>query len=413
MEFAAHTDSLMKPFLNSFGKCTKTKLNTNDNKNYKNILISLYQDIYDANETIFAEGCFKHQVINLNEKNEKNEKRVPELTNSRYFPSHIQNYIKENETKQLVFSCGNVGGREITIIFTLFVHQEAFANKYIEHAKMMYIWLTICAKYASAHCTNTLTIFVYPTPFAKILPGSPTTTMGPEHVNTAFTFACAPQGQLLIYREEEWFKVFIHETFHSYGLDFAQSDTSDVKKSLFSLFPIKSDFDVYEAYTETWARLINCAFCSFNALPPKNRGDKQSFITNFNFCIELERMFAMYQCVKVLGFMGLQYQDLHSNKRTALYKENTHVFAYYVITAVFLNDYQGFILWCRKNNTALLKFDLTPANFKAFTDYIAQVYNCISLQSGIVAMGQLHRHVNKGKNKTLIETTRMSIIHTI
>ena len=69
MEFASHTDSLMKPFLNSFGKCTKTKLNTNDNKTYKNILISLYQDIYDANETIFAEGCFKHQVINLNEKN--------------------------------------------------------------------------------------------------------------------------------------------------------------------------------------------------------------------------------------------------------------------------------------------------------------------------------------------------------
>jgi len=418
MDFASNLDSLMKPFIKAFGKCEKTKLSKSDHKSFETLLISLHKDIYTSNETILKDGCMTSSVINI-QTDFKSVKRPDDYSKSRYFPMVIQKYIKENELYQLNFSCGNVGGREINIHFTLFSEDDLskLAN-YVENVRLMYVWLNICAKYASTECSSVLDIYIFPTPFTKNLPGSTATVLGPEHVNTAFTAACAPHGQLIIFREEEWFKVFFHETFHAYGLDFARSDISDFKKTIKSLFPINSDFDLYEAYTETWARIINCAFSSFNALENDKKRDKKAFLVNFNFCIGIERLFALYQCTKVLSFMGLHYNDIHDQKsnylREKLYKENTHVFAYYIMTAIFLNDYEGFMLWCKKNNKVWIKFDLTPENFASFAEYIESIYKCISLIEGIDYMGKMNQQVNRNKgdvkNEILTKTTRMSII---
>ena len=406
MNFNAQTDTLMKPFLTSFGQCEKPPLSKLDAKTYQAVLISLYNEIYAANATIFKDGCFQSQVIE-----EKRDFRLPEGKDSRYFPVHIQKYIDANEQSQLIFSCGNVGQREIQIIFTFF---SDIGNKdyYTEYVRLMYIWLHICGQYADKACTETLKVFLYPTPFMKNLPTSTGATIGPEHINTAFTMACAKNGQIIIFREEEWFKVFIHETFHSYGLDFATQEYSGLKNVLREIFPINSDFDIYEAYTETWARIINCVFSSFNALPEKNKRDQKGFLSNLQFCLEMERMFALYQCNKVLGFMGLRYKDIVSGGHLRnLYKENTHVFAYYVMTAIFLNDQEGFLLWCHKNNTRLFKFQVSPSNFTAFAEYIGVNYKCISLLNGLGQMGALNQKVNKTKNKALQTTTRMSLIN--
>jgi hypothetical protein len=406
MNFNAQTDTLMKPFLRHFGQCEKPPLDKEAKQKYQTVLISLYKDIYAANETIFKDGCFQSQVIKA-----KGDFLKPEGKDSRYFPAPIQKYIAANEQYQLVFSCGNVGQRVIQIIFTFFSEADlAKKEYYTQYVRLMYIWLHICGKYATKECTETLKVFLYPTPFTKNLPTNPATIIGPEHINTAFTMACAKNGQIIIFREEEWFKVFLHETFHSYGLDFATQEYSGLKNILREIFPINSDFDIYEAYTETWARIINCVFSSFNAL--QNKKDQKGFLSNLHFCLEMERMFALYQCNKVLGFMGLRYEDLYTpGYLRKLYKENTHVFAYYVMTGIFLNDHAGFLLWCHQNNTNLLKFQASPAIFTSFGAYIRENYKCISLLNGMGLMGALNTKVNKTKNKALQTTTRMSVIH--
>ena len=406
MNFNAQTDTLMKPFLRHFGQCEKPPLMKEAKQKYQAVLISLYKDIYAANETIFKDGCFQSQVIKT-----KGDFLKPEGKDSRYFPAPIQKYIAANEQYQLVFSCGNVGQRVIQIIFTFFSEADlAKKDYYTQYVRLMYIWLHICGKYATKECTQTLKVFLYPTPFTKNLPTNPATIIGPEHINTAFTMACAKNGQIIIFREEEWFKVFLHETFHSYGLDFATQEYSGLKNILREIFPINSDFDIYEAYTETWARIINCVFSSFNAL--QNKKDQKGFLSNIQFCLEMERMFALYQCNKVLGFMGLRYSDLYTpGHLRKLYKENTHVFAYYVMTGIFLNDHEGFLLWCHANNTNLLKFQASPAIFTSFGNYIRENYKCISLLNSMGQMGALNTKVNKTKNKVLQTTTRMSLIN--
>jgi hypothetical protein len=145
MNFAAPVDTLMKPFLNRFGTCDKPlPLSKEDQKLYQSILISLYLDIYAANETIFKAGCFQSQVLKA-----KADFKQPEGKDSRYFPAHIQKYVSAEERCQLIFTCGNVCQREITIIFTLFnevqLKQIAF---YTEYVRMMYM----CAFSMHSHC---------------------------------------------------------------------------------------------------------------------------------------------------------------------------------------------------------------------------------------------------------------------
>ena len=407
MNFSSKMDELMIPFIKSFDKCKSKDL---QNKTINPILISLYKDIYEANNNIFNDGCLKSTIVPTH------SIKKPTIYDSRYFPEHIKTYIDDNEEYKLSFNCGNVGGREIKIYISSFKkdNEREMIEYYTKQVRSMYIWLYICNKYAKKHCAQSLTIYIFPSPFTKILPENTTTILGPEHVNTAFTYACVKDGQLIIFRQEEWFKVFIHETFHAYGLDFAMNPDKHLNNLLVDIFPINSEYDIYESYTETWARIINCAFFSFNSLHTKN--NQQEFISNMNFCLNMERMFSLYQCNKILGFMGLTYNDLHEKNnqsnylRTKLYRENTHVFAYYVMTCIFINNYQGFMLWCNNNNENLIQYNNTPENFKSFAEYIKTEYKCISLQDGFKSMVTLNEELNSSKNKKLKKTTRMSII---
>jgi hypothetical protein len=73
------------------------------------------------------------------------------------------------------------------------------------------------------------------------------------------------------------------------------------------------------------------------------------------------------------------------------------------------------MIWCKNNNERLLKFNPTPNNFEEFMNYIEEKYNCISLLSNITEMKKISKTINQTKqnNKDIIDTTRMSIIHTI
>ena len=389
----------------------------------------IYNDIYKAYRESIKHSCLKGVLKKITQ---TEPAKQPDIYSSKFFPTYIKKFISENETYQLTYTCA-INGRSINIHFTLFSEEELLKldDKYLTNIKMIYIWLKICASYSAKSCAKTLDIYIYQTPFLKELPDKVTTTLGVEHVNTAFTMSCSPEGEIVIFRNEEWFKVLIHETFHAYGLDSGANNKNQLLKTLSQLFPIDSDHDISEAYAETWARIMNTALCSFNAL--ENKKDLSTFMDYMNFNLQLERLFSLYQCNKVLGFMGLTYNNIHepgeknAYLRKNLYREDTHVFAYYILTAIFLNDYCGFLSWCNNHNTALLQLNGAQYVFNDLGDYIEEQYNNESILNGINVVNGLHasKHSNnktepskassnkKEKYKNLLNTTRMSIIEFI
>lgn len=294
------------------------------------------------------------------------------------FPDKARKTINEYAMTSLHYSF-KLYDREFTVYFVLELPiNDVKIDRYNNYIDYIMYWFYIVSKHASKTCTNKLSVFIYHTYLTKILPGTNIEILDEDNVNTGFTRTCQPTGEIVIYRLEEWFKVLIHESIHNFGLDFSDMDNTSCHNKIRALFPIKSDVNLYEAYTEFWARIMNIVFCSYANATVKTNIDEM--LTNTEFFVNFERIYAFYQMTKVLDFMDIEYRHLiekssySDSLRKTFYKENTNVLSYYILTLILLNNYQDFFIWCKANNSSMLQFKKTVDTQNRFCDFIAARY---------------------------------------
>jgi len=326
-------------------------------------------------------------------------------------PEIIQQWIISSMSTEISYSF-KLFERKVKIIFT--VEEEITKvniNTYNKHIDIMIMWLWIIHQYAESKCSSNLVVYIYFTPLEKRVPLSNLLILDETNVNTAITTGCLVNAEIVIYRKEEWFKVFIHETCHSFGIDFSNMNNTECTRRILNLFPVNSKVNLFESYTEFWAETMNVSFCSFMLL--KNKNNLDEFLNNVQILMNIERNYSFFQLVKTLNFMGLQYKDLYSLKsdllRETLYKENTNVLSYYVIKTILMNNYPSFFNWCKINNHSLLQFNKTVANQLKYCDYIEKNYKTRSMLEGIKVATQL---LNRKKTKTdifLLSNMRMTL----
>ena len=85
-------------------------------------------------------------------------------------------------------------------------------------------------------------------PSMKLLPDTSTENLK-KNVNTAFTYTCNRNNVIHIYRQEEWFKVLIHETFHNLNMDFSKIDNGYSNQFAKDIFNLNIDFKKYMKVT--------------------------------------------------------------------------------------------------------------------------------------------------------------------
>jgi len=375
------------------------------------ILRDLYNEMKEANNYIKKQVKYKYTIKKILTATQITK---PQNFNAKSFPEIVRNHIDETIMSEICYSF-SLYDRNVKVYFIvenddIELHIEQY-NKYIE---TIVTWLYILNIYASKECARNLTIYFYFTSLEKNLPQSNIHILDEIHINTAFTTTCPSDSEIVVFRKEEWFKVFIHETFHNFGLDFSMMNNDIINQYILSIYKVNSEVNAYEAYTEFWAEIMNAIFCSYYAT---TNDDINEFLSNFEFYINFERTYSLFQLVKTLDFMGLQYKDLYSNTKQSiilrenLYKENTHVLSYYIIKTVLINNYQGFLSWCKLNNLSLLDFKKTIGNQKQFCKFIEKNYKIPSLLNGIheanIFLSKIKK--KKGNNKFILSNMRMSI----
>jgi hypothetical protein len=341
----------------------------------------------------------------------------PQNFNSNSFPELVRKHIDELTMSELTYHF-SLYGRNIKVHFIVEDNNvELQLETYNKYVDSIIMWLFILNQYASKQCASSLVIYLYFTSLEKKIPNSNIFILDEINVNTAFTSTCPKDSEIVVFRKEEWFKVFIHETFHNFALDFSDMNNNDVHKCILDIFKVDSNVNLYEAYTEFWAEIINALFCSFFSL--KNKNDIDDFLSNAEFFINFERTFSFFQLVKTLDFMGLTYKDLYSETersriiRENLYKEKTNVLSYYIIKTVLINNYQGFLSWCKTNNLSLLQFKKTIKNQSEFCKFIANHYKSSSMLNGVSEtksfLNELHKKNKKINLSYVLSNLRMSI----
>ena len=483
LKMMQHTDKNY----NKIRKNNKQQLSSHSKNPRQSEVTQKIQNLYDEVDAEFnnfksnlSSPCFKHKMIRL-ERN--NPVLRSSLFKSIYVPSKIAEYIKENARYLIEYSCDLGNGKTVKVKFILFDSCRYELNNirkkgatYFKHCVLkIYIWLKVLSKYSDVECGKNLECFFYFTPFKRKLPsdsdsesssnmyhysepvgGGDGGVISASHVNGGLSNICQPDGHIIVYRKEEWFKVFIHETMHNYGLDFAVLDDILMSnKKLQSIFSVQTDIKIFESYCETWARVMNVFFESYFEVNRQSRSlftpmstrkkiinnihkthkqhiasasasvtvknktgfkDKnERFLTIFYDNMQHEAVFSIFQCVKILNYMGLDYNiistctDANYIIVKKLYKEHTNVFAYYVIVAILIANFNNFILWCIDNNTNLFNFKKEPASVDDFIAFISKNYKNNDLLKMVVSMEK--RLENKARDdEVLLTTMRMSVV---
>jgi hypothetical protein len=372
----------------------------------KNILSNLFKELLTANHFL------KNIKYNYKIKNIQNKTQISKPTNfnADSFPILVRNYIDKNIMSEICYTF-SIYERDIKVYF--FTEQELsninmqIYNNYIRFISM---WLYMLNLYSSKKCVKSLTIYFYLTSLEKHLPENNIHILNEINANTAFTTTCPINSEIVVYRKEEWFKVFIHETFHNFGLDFSSMNNNELNKCILNIFKVKSKVNVFESYCEFWAEIINVIFCSYSLCD----NNLDTFLKYFATYINYEEQYSLLQMVKILDYMGLKYKDLYSPTnhsallRENLYKENTNILSYYIIKCILLNNYQKFFAWCNSNNANILDFRKTVENQKSFCKFIEHYYKS-NLILKVKYYENILNNLKKSKKYYILSNMRMTV----
>ena len=142
----------------------------------------------------------------------------------------------------------------------------------------IFIWFFLANKYKLSICSKDLSIYLYLTNTPKLSPSVSSEKIDIDHANSGFTYGCLPKNtpnEIYIYREEEWFKVLIHETIHSFGMEFSSHPNIEdyANKKMIELFHLPAEskenyyggggYNIFESYTEMTAEIMNILIYHF------------------------------------------------------------------------------------------------------------------------------------------------------
>ena len=301
MKFSKQSQNNMLFFLDDAEHYIK-KIGPHQQRRLDIIIGKLYKDIYNSNtfvKSLLNRKLLKTKVFTIHHRND-----IPDssLLTSSFVPNNVKDYIHEKSTYYIQYTC-KIMNKHIEINIVDAEHISPSKRYYFDKkVNMMLIWLRMAFLYSPALCGKSIKIILFDTTLKKILPQSLIDILGAEHCNSAVTTTCSQKGDIIIYRREEWFKVFIHETFHTLGLDFSAFPTNHLNYQIKNIFPIESKMNLFEAYTEFWATILNCLFCAYELLDDKL--NEKDFLLYSDFFLQFERIFALFQSNKILYFIS-------------------------------------------------------------------------------------------------------------
>jgi len=285
------------------------------------------KELYKTFDAIYN----KTHLFKLQEKEETILKQdYVSSVNYKFISDNIRSSIKSDIQKegiQITLSDG-----KDTVRVCLFGKSTVQMNKYKKKLLRM-LQFVLKLKKPSAHIGE---IVIFLTDQQKKIEYSESESqqliLTSNEVNTGMTSTSIMKNKIVLWREEEVVKVLAHELIHALDMDFGDHEYKMIKKFKKTLNVTKKVL-LSEAYTEIWARIINCYLCSTSLA---------SFIHNF----EVELVFSMIQFTKITN-MSSNSQPIELEKLLHVTDKHTNVFPYYMLCSCLMFSIDGFLSICK------------------------------------------------------------------
>ena len=272
-----------------------------------------------------------------------------------------------------------IGGRTAELRFWIYADHPLPLAELRRNARLAFVWLEMLLRCVSGGAgSRGMVCDFMMLPDERVFPEGVDELIAPVHCNGGLSYVGEDFARFCIYREEEWFKVFVHETFHAFGVH-GQFPGWGVVKELTGLhFPEK--LELSEVYAETWARIVLTVFAR------EGKG-----VDGLMGRLDREAGHGWQQCQRALPHVAV---GVESGKG-----QLTPVLEYYCLTGVVMVEWRAFLNWCVRNNLECadgVGFELRdPA---VWLKWLGEVVN-----SGLV----YHRKT-KGATKSANRSARMS-----
>ena len=229
------------------------------------------------------------------------------------------------------------------------------------------------------------------------------TSLNSDQVNTGITYKNLNNSEIFLWRKEEIVKVCIHELIHS--LDW---DTNKSHNEIFNIF--KNEFNINkkillaEAYTEGWAKILNCYICAYLL-----ENNPKEIFCRFIHYIELETLFSVWQVYKIIQLTN-PHKKCSIDSFLNITDHHTNVFPYYFLTAGILFNIADWICLCSNVCENYINFKATKNNNKNMANWFI---NCITNKSFYELCKKIQKKFNNNDKKNIYDTMRMSIVECI
>ena len=348
---------IYKPILKKLEKeSSLSQFNINENSIMRNFLAYIYLQFSKFNKIINTLNVSNSRSLNTNV-SEKIKAIIREhLNKSKYTDTNVITYISNNINNCKIITYENTIHNK-KFIFNFVIYDKINITNLDNIVKNMLVFLQILIKISKNSNNETneyskdgLNITFFLTPFLKkmnitndINNDKNKEILGVNNVNSGFNYTCLTSGLIFIYRKQEFFKVFVHEALHAYGIDTAlHADFSKNNKynKFIKLFAFANkdhiNIGINEALTEFWTALLYLCVNSYQY--SKNL---TNFIYNFERLYKLELVHALYQINKILRANDLTYSSfINASTSNSSYRETTHIFSYFIVKTLMLINHE-------------------------------------------------------------------------
>lgn len=269
------------------------------------------------------------------------------LKSSVYIDSELINFILTNSKCKIVTYKNIIKGKTYMFDFIIYNNEISITNLDLIVEKMLLVLQLIIA-ISRNETRNGQHVTFFLTPFQKKLNLNNNSILGAKNVNSGFTYPYLVNGVTFIYRKEEFFKVFIHESIHYYGIDKAlhkQLNSNINYNKFINLFNIGTEYiakiGINEGLTEYWTFIIY-----LTALSYKKSITLANFIYEFERLYRLELLHIIFQVVKILNYNKLTYSQFLANSSansSNKYKETSHIFSYYIVKTLLVYNHENML----------------------------------------------------------------------
>ncbi len=321
---------------------------------------------------------------------------------------HTQLYIENNTYMSNEIRQHIVNQRDVQVIkYTLkFYNKKVIINYYLidnntteydlnNHIKFIAQFVQLIY-YITKYKHNNNIIDIYLTNNKKNITYNKITK---KNINSGFCLPNDINRKIIIYRYEEYIKVFIHEFLHSCHIDYYMYENRDrINHELiykkFNFDDNKTEIMLSETYTEFWCNVIYISIFSYNYMKNSTQNiSLNNYINIYDKLMEKQIIFSVLQTVKILDIYNIQYLDTINNYKHN-YNETTHVLSYYYFKTLLLFKYKDIIHMCNKN---IIGNEKTVKNI---TEYLIEIINNKKLINLFnLYENFLKKNKNKNKNK--------------